>query len=198
MYSSSTSKNDVYPNCMIQRKIGANKSDGGVGGEPPLYIWQWQTHTVASYPRVFLTFRSHLPTVIEDSGNLFLKVFFRREASKMKVNWYGGLKRGCLLVIKIVHLWQSSTLNCLDIAGVWKKRHCTFLKFSFDMKISSTCQGKHWFSGDLLERVEQPIGPVPSLLGHPLPRVSSYSPFPRYRLNLSDHNFREVCKKSGK
>ena len=35
--------------------------------------------------------------------------------------------------------------------------------------------------GDLLDRVEQPIGP-PALLGHHLPRVSSYSPFPRYQL----------------
>ena len=43
-------------------------------------------------------------------------------------------------------------------------------------------------SGDLLDRVEQPIGPVPSLLGHPLPRVSSYSPFPRF---LSDQHFRK-------
>ena len=80
--------------------------------------------------------------------------------------------------------------------GCKKREIVAFLKFSFDMKISSTCQGKHWISGDLLDRVDQPIGPVPSLLGHPLPRVSSYSPFPRYRLNLSDHNFREVCKKS--
>ena len=37
--------------------------------------------------------------------------------------------------------------------------------------------------GDLLDRVEQPLGP-PALLGHHLPRVSSYSPFPRYQLVL--------------
>ena len=37
-------------------------------------------------------------------------------------------------------------------------------------------------SGELLDRGEQPIGPVPAILGHPLPRVSSYSPFPRWEL----------------
>ena len=37
-------------------------------------------------------------------------------------------------------------------------------------------------SGELLDRGDQPIGPVPAILGHPLPRVSSYSPFPRWDL----------------
>ena len=56
-----TSQNDVRPNC-VKKKL----SDYG-GRLPlvvanPLYIWQWQLHTVAPSPHVFLTYCSYLPT----------------------------------------------------------------------------------------------------------------------------------------
>ena len=198
-----TSQNDVGTNS-IGRQM-ASKLSGSLAPDDDsstlLAHNDNDSHTPGSHILVFfLSYCSYVVTLIFQCTYISYMVYIIPkfiESHKITECLNIGLYK--IFTFNVQHTWactgsfhKTIHRNIMCICHFFSKAKC-FFYLPHKMYNSLLLNVNEWMKftliflppGDLLDRVEQPIGP-PALLGHHLPRVSSYSPFPRYQLVLWD------------